>query len=276
MKKKEKTRQSVKKTKKKEQELDRIIERMTLFNRFMLLAQKEYVPPLRQGTPKGEKIGYSLQKYSALFHLMRNWPLKEVARAAGVSYGVLRKWKTEKEFMKTHHELQVKYSYMFCGHIIEQHIRVYGNEVTDPFSFKYVDDPFNFKNDPLFADIDSYGEPLRRLIRDFILKTLKKRKKLKGEPKVVKGKAVQGFELKTMGDFKTIRAAYDVVELVYPEEGDNLKRELYRVIEPEMSNLIFGDLNAFIERKSHTKEDRLKALQNVKFIQWLLRNPNAK
>ena len=134
---------------------------MTLLNRFMLEAMDEFVPAERKGATKGEKIGYSHQKYSALFHLMRNWPLKEVAKAAAVSYGVLRKWKTEKEFMKAHHELQVKFAQWFCAYIINQARKITSGK---------IDGPLDFKNDPLFADVDSYGEPLRQSIKDSALK----------------------------------------------------------------------------------------------------------
>ena len=240
----------------------------TLLDSFMLEAIDEFVPAQRKGTIKGEKIGYSFQKYSALFYLMRNWPLKEVARAAGVSYGVLRKWKTEKEFMKNHHDLQTKFSYAFSGHIIRQHRKVLSGE---------IDGPLDFENDPLFADVDSYGEPLRQLIKDYVLKDI-----LKGRTtparifRFFEGSTVAGYEHIEVSDVNGFRAIYDVVNLVYSKEGYRLKRELYQNLEPQMSKIVFDDLIAFIEQKSHTKEDRLEARGNIKFLEWLINDPDFK
>lgn len=72
---------------------------------FDYIARKEldYSEPLRAGTPRGEKIGFSIQKYLAsLFVGLTNIPLKKLAedlnRKYGLSYGLLRKWRTEEDF----------------------------------------------------------------------------------------------------------------------------------------------------------------------------------
>jgi hypothetical protein len=61
------------------------------------LAQR--VEPSRQGTPRGSPIGYPRSKVAAvLFTALTNTPVKETAKLLGVSYGVLRLWRTEAEF----------------------------------------------------------------------------------------------------------------------------------------------------------------------------------
>lgn len=57
--------------------------------------------PSREGTPRGEKIGFPRKKYLASILLgITNRKLKEVAEACGVSYGLLRKWRTETDFQE--------------------------------------------------------------------------------------------------------------------------------------------------------------------------------
>ncbi len=78
-----------------------------LVTKFYMKKLRDYVEPQRKGTPKGLPIGFSIVKYQATFHMLRNIKLKEMAKDLGVSYGVLRKWNTEKDFkaiVKKNHE----------------------------------------------------------------------------------------------------------------------------------------------------------------------------
>jgi hypothetical protein len=70
---------------------------------FMDNKLKEYVEPTRMGTPKGEPVGFSLTKYQATLFALReslldNEDLKAQARKLGISYGLLRKWRSEQSF----------------------------------------------------------------------------------------------------------------------------------------------------------------------------------
>lgn len=57
-----------------------------------------YVEPERAGTPKGEPIGMSRKKYHAALLGLTSVDLRKQAKQIGVSYGVLRKWRTEEAF----------------------------------------------------------------------------------------------------------------------------------------------------------------------------------
>jgi hypothetical protein len=59
-----------------------------------------YTEPSRAGTPKGERIGLSGSKYQATLLALTNVPLAKVAGMAHVSYGLLKKWRTEEEFQR--------------------------------------------------------------------------------------------------------------------------------------------------------------------------------
>ena len=63
----------------------------------------DYEEPQREGTPRGEKIGFTTKKYLAsLLVGLTNFKLKKLAddlnRKYGLSYGLLKKWRTEAYF----------------------------------------------------------------------------------------------------------------------------------------------------------------------------------
>lgn len=57
-----------------------------------------YVEPEREGTAKGDPIGFSREKFLANLYVAANVPLKEVADRLKVPYGTLRNWNTEPRF----------------------------------------------------------------------------------------------------------------------------------------------------------------------------------
>lgn len=61
----------------------------------------KYVEPSRSGTAKGELIGFSKQKHLSCLLCLTDRPLKEIAKAAKVSYPVLLKWRSEDVFKRT-------------------------------------------------------------------------------------------------------------------------------------------------------------------------------
>jgi len=72
----------------------------TLLEKFLNEKLKNYMEPQRKGTPKGEPIGFSKQKYQATLLLMADMKQKDIAELIGVSYGLLRRWRTEKKFIE--------------------------------------------------------------------------------------------------------------------------------------------------------------------------------
>src|SRR5262249_18262949 len=63
-----------------------------------------YVEPTKKGTPKGEPVGFSLTKYRATLYALRERVLESTedliaqAKELKVSYGLLRKWRSEQDF----------------------------------------------------------------------------------------------------------------------------------------------------------------------------------
>jgi hypothetical protein len=75
-----------------------------LLPKFMDSKLAEYVEPTKKGTPKGEAVGFSRTKYKATLYTFRERVLdntqdmKAQAKELGISYGLLRKWRSEQNF----------------------------------------------------------------------------------------------------------------------------------------------------------------------------------
>ena len=59
---------------------------------------KSYLPPEKEGVPRGERIGFPLKKYHASLLLLSMDSIKDIAKEVKAPYGSVRNWKTEKEF----------------------------------------------------------------------------------------------------------------------------------------------------------------------------------
>ncbi len=70
----------------------------TLLEKFIQEKLKGYTEPQRKGTPKGQQIGLSRQKYLASLLMLTNIQQKEIADWIGVSFALIRKWNTEQIF----------------------------------------------------------------------------------------------------------------------------------------------------------------------------------
>jgi hypothetical protein len=76
------------------------VELRGLLSEFLREKARTYVQPTRAGTPKGEPVGLSELKYAATLLALTSEDVKKQAQILGVSYGVLRKWRTESPFEK--------------------------------------------------------------------------------------------------------------------------------------------------------------------------------
>jgi len=82
-------------------------------------ADDAYVEPSRQGTPKGDPIGFGKQKYLASLLKLTASKDKEIAKNVGVSFGVMRNWSSEEGFRKLS-ERHVDDCISFLSNCLEQ------------------------------------------------------------------------------------------------------------------------------------------------------------
>jgi len=79
-----------------------------LFN-FIDEKVSDYIEPTREGTPRGEPIGLSAQKYMAvLVSLFNTRSVKRKAELSKISYGLLRKWRTEDQFREVFKRTEIE------------------------------------------------------------------------------------------------------------------------------------------------------------------------
>jgi len=217
----------------------------TLLDAFIFDSIEEYTPPERKGTPKGEEIGYNIQKFSALFNLLRNWPLKKVAAAAGVSYGVLRKWRSEEAFKKMYQDVQHTFALRFCDCIVDLCNK------TPKTKKAFID----LENDPRFIDTDSYRESLRKFIEDAFRKIY------------LKGGGIES---------RNIRAFFTAIRVLYPDDPKKISLS-YDVRSIDSDNkkriMVLDAISSFFDCKSPTAEDREQAIKNIELLGWLLGTP---
>ena len=129
-----------------------------LLRSFIIDKASHYSEPQKKGTPRGEAIGLSQKKYWASLLLLTTIPLKEVSNNLSVSYGLLRKWRTESDFKKQVEKNSAEFVSLFMENFLKK-----ANEQEDAFE-KYC--KFGNYAPPEFAelisDLDFYGLFLRK------------------------------------------------------------------------------------------------------------------
>lgn len=91
----------------------------TLLGEFVEKNTASYIEPERKGTAKGDEIGLSKKKYEASLWNITSLKLRILAILLGISYGLLRKWRTEEKFRKMIAQHCRELAECFCNYIEE-------------------------------------------------------------------------------------------------------------------------------------------------------------
>jgi len=146
-----------------------------LLLRFIKEKRESYVEPSRKGTPRGEIIGLSLEKYMASLFMLTSMNLKRISERSKVSYGLIRKWRTEAPFKGQIEKHIMEYAPLFIGYQFKRWAEK--DEVLSEYYYDSGDFPpeYDLKDyDPsLFMDdeIKYYGSSLKKALSEklFIL-----------------------------------------------------------------------------------------------------------
>jgi hypothetical protein len=95
-------------------------EKFTLLDSFFKEKILEYDEPQRKGTPRGEPIGFSAKKYYAALMMLKKFPLKDLAGMINVSYGLLRKWRTEDKFIEQIEKNETDFTLRVFKHLVKR------------------------------------------------------------------------------------------------------------------------------------------------------------
>lgn len=141
----------------------------TLLCDFVYDKGRRYAVPSREGTPRGEPIGFSLEKYLATLCALMTINVKQQARDLNISYGVLRKWRTEEEFMKMVNIHAGEFALIFLNRIKKRYDEE--NSLMENFLSMPLQDIANSEPPPLgddeFTDITIYHPLIWNYILSF-------------------------------------------------------------------------------------------------------------
>jgi len=102
-----------------------------LLSRFITEKAEGYVEPTREGTARGNPIGFPREKHLAvLSNALTGHSLKGLAEKLNISYGVLRNWSTEPEFKRLMQQYRQDFIELFFTHFRKHYekIRKRGDE----------------------------------------------------------------------------------------------------------------------------------------------------
>ncbi len=145
-----------------------------LIGEYVLYHLHDYEQPTRAGTSKGEKIGFSRKKYyAAMLAGITNWTLKDIAKSCDVSYGLLRKWRTDPEF----YESSYAHAIEFASEIIKR------TKTTLPAWNPYEIDPGIPSDDyqKMLFEANHYSEAVFFLLLRFVITLQRKLEKVDGD-----------------------------------------------------------------------------------------------
>ena len=93
----------------------------TLLESFIERKAKAYAEPSRKGTPRGGTLGFSKKKYLATLYMLTADKQITMAMELGISYGLLRKWKTEKPFSAMVRKHCKEFADTFIQYVLERY-----------------------------------------------------------------------------------------------------------------------------------------------------------
>jgi hypothetical protein len=148
--------------------------RLSLLDAFMIQKTRAYNEPRRKGIPRGRPMGLATPKFGAAVYCLKSTPLKEIASAVPVSYGLLRKWRTEERFLS----LVTMLSTEFVDRALVKHLEKRAEVqrgLDDAYSEKTMADIAGTPPPQLgwaeFRDLSSYSEDLLSLLGARLRKT---------------------------------------------------------------------------------------------------------
>jgi len=120
-----------------------------------------YLEPTRWGTPRGDPIGFPRVKCLATLLALTTHSQKDIARGIGLSYGVLRKWRSEAEFKQLIQQHRAELVERFFDYIKARYDEKTFSSATADYSMPYHTLDELLKEAPLYEE---------RLVGDIVSK----------------------------------------------------------------------------------------------------------
>lgn len=90
----------------------------SLLDEYVTEKEGTYIEPERKGTAKGEEIGFSFVKYQSTLYALTSSSSKDIATHLGLSYGLLRVWRTEESYLRMIKGHVADFSFLFVNNIL--------------------------------------------------------------------------------------------------------------------------------------------------------------
>ena len=216
----------------------------TLLDEFLSNKIERYKEPQRKGTPKGELIGFSKAKYSVILYSLTSMKLADLSKKTGVSYGVLRKWRTEKPFKDEVKKIEREYAKHFYNYL-------WGREacIDEGMSFtRPKKNPTPVSPDYKLGRSRDYSLELCAEIENYII----------------------SFKMPVdragTSSLRKFLCAIKALYFLYPKEGgEELESKIKRGGEPFILWFL-EDIKKFIQYKNPSEEEREMALMHIEQI----------
>lgn len=92
---------------------------MNLLQKIINKKLKEYQEPSREGTPKGEPIGFQRDKYAAALYCLTGLSKREIADKADCNYNSLLAWRSREDFKNQVRENAVEVAEILVDGLVE-------------------------------------------------------------------------------------------------------------------------------------------------------------
>lgn len=208
---------------------------MTLLQQFIKERMATYTPAERKGTPKGDPIGFSTEKYESALLMLTGMKQREIAAKMGISHGLLRKWNTEEPFKEEVQRHHLEFSAYYIKHLSDKTRR------GDDRASKAVARWDELKDSPHYSS--ALKEMLAQAITDAV------------------GQAPQKDFLAFLG------AALDALRLLGGKEDDKDIRE-YRVsLMQQSQRQILSEVRKTLEKPSLSAAERQHSIYLLSFLQ---------
>lgn len=224
----------------------------TLLSRFINDRVKHYIEPSRQGTPRGETIGFSDVKYLATLSCgLIQEKQKEIAEELKISHGLLRKWNTEEPFKKLMERHCREFATVFMQNIRE---RIARREALNEAYFAQSVQAIASQSPPSMsyeeiADAKLYSEKVHFFIAkafDAEIKTVSEKKNFTMQMELLAMIGVLKF-------FSGIKENKTITE----------KEEMLR---KKLLEAMVNDCIEVLQKPTLSKEDRKTILVTLKFV----------
>jgi len=240
---------------------------------FISHRMRTYDVPQRKGTPKGEAIGLSQKKYEASLYTLYNpfvyGGLQGMAKFLEISYGLLKKWRSEKIFKETVIAHCREFAAILLQNLWQEQERAsqefdkYFNLPIEEMNKKEPPSSISIKDNPKFSHIKLYSTQVHEFICEEFISRLK----------LLADRVHHGSEEAYLDFFSMGATIVDFYSTLSPEDQKSeaaIESNMVRIVREMVQvarQVCYEGIEELLLKDSITMEDRKMALLELKILQ---------